>query len=133
MPYHIDFDSTNKILRGRFDDCVTDEILEEFYRVATEYVARMDPRSGLTDFSDVTSFTVSAQSVRKLARSEPAMPDSSRIRVVVAPPDHIYGIARLFQLAGEHTRPNLHVVRTLKEAWAILGVQKPRFEQIKIE
>ncbi len=130
MACYFDFDPTNRILRCRLDGSVTDEILAAFYQALTEQIARIDPRSAIADFSAVTSFTVSTQTVRGLARSEPAMPDASRVRVVVAPPDDIYGIARAFQLAGEHTRPNLHIVRTLKEAWAVLGVQDPHFKPL---
>jgi hypothetical protein len=133
MPYRFDFDATNRILRGRFDGCVTDEVLKEYYRIAAGYVEQVDPRSGITDFSAVTSFEVSAETVRELARSVPAMPDPGRIRVVLAPVDHVFGMARLFQLVGEHTRPNLHIVRTLREAWAVLGVQDPQFGQLPSE
>ncbi len=33
----------------------------------------------------------------------------------------------MFEIAGEATRPNLHVVRTIEEAWAILDVEAPQF------
>jgi hypothetical protein len=37
-------------------------------------------------------------------------------------------------LQGQHTRPNLHVVRSLKEVWVILGMQvEPAFEPIALE
>jgi hypothetical protein len=130
MPYRFDFDSTNRILRGRWDGRVTNEVLREYYRVAAEYVAQIDPGSAIADFSAVTSFEVSPETARELARSLPVMPDPSRVRVVLAPADHVFGMARLFQLAGEHTRPNLHIVRTLREAWAVLGVQDPQFERL---
>jgi hypothetical protein len=42
-------------------------------------------------------------------------------------------MARMFELQGQETRPNLHVVRTEKEAWAILGVSKPKFEAVQID
>ena len=130
MPYQFDFDSTNRILRGQLDGCVTDEVLREYYRAAAGHAAKIDPLSGLTDFSAVTSFEVSAQTVRNLARSVPAMPDPSRVRVIVAPVDHVFGISRLFQIEGEKTRPHNHVVRTVEEAWAVLGVHDPKFEPL---
>jgi hypothetical protein len=130
MPYQFDFDSTNRILRGRLDGCVTDEVLKEYYRTAAGYAAQIDPLCGITDFSAVTSFEVSAQTVRKLARSTPVMPDVSRVRVIIAPVDHVFGISRLFQIEGEKTRPHNHVVRTVEEAWAVLGVHDPKFEPL---
>ena len=134
MSYQFDFefDSTNRILRGRLDGHVTDGVLKEYHRVATEYAAQIDPRAGITDLSAVTSFEVSPQTARELARSTPVMPDpTNRVSVIVGPSDHIFGMARLFQFEGAQTRPNLHVVHTLTEAWAVLGVQDPQFERLQ--
>jgi formylglycine-generating enzyme required for sulfatase activity len=43
------------------------------------------------------------------------------------------GIARMFELEGEQTRPNLHVVRSAKDVWAILGIREPQFEPLEVE
>ena len=130
MAYSFEFDSTNRILRCRLVERVDDEELTNFYRMAAEYVALTDPHAGITDFSAVTSFEVTAETVRMLAKLTPAMPQTSRPRVIVAASDHIFGMARMFEFEGEATRPNLHVVRTLSEAWAILGIQQPQFGPI---
>jgi len=37
----------------------------------------------------------------------------------------------MFQTIGERTRPLLHVVRTIDEAFAILRVQSPRFDPLE--
>jgi hypothetical protein len=133
MSFHFDFDPANRILCGRLDGRVTDEVQKEYYRVATEYAARIDPTAGIADFSAVTSFQVSPQTARELARSSPIMAEPNRVRVIVAPSDHIFGMMRLFQLEGESTRPNLHVVRTMNEALAVLGVQDPKFERLHMK
>ena len=130
MPYQFDFDSKNKILRCRLEGRVTDEILKEYYRVATKYAAWIGPSAGITDFVAVASFEVSPETMRELAGRAPVMPDPSRVLVVVAPSAYIFGMMRLFELQGAHTRPNLHIVRSLAEAWAILGVQEPQFEPL---
>jgi hypothetical protein len=131
MPYHFEFDSTYRTLRCGLVERVTDESLTKFYRVIAECVELMDPRAGILDLSAVTSFEVSARTIHELAKSAPAMPDPSRPRIIVAASPHIFGMARIFEAAGEATRPSLHVVRTLEEAWAILGVQEPQFEPIR--
>ena len=131
MPWQFDFDSTNKILRCSLSGRVTDAILKEFYGLIVQNAARTDPLSGVTDFSGVTSFEVSPQTLRDLARSAPAMPDPSRARVVVAPADLVFGMARMFQIEASDSRPNLHVVRTMPEAWAILGVKDPQFAPLQ--
>jgi hypothetical protein len=38
----------------------------------------------------------------------------------------------MFESHGEATRPNLHVVRTYKEALVIVGVIEPKFEPIDL-
>ncbi len=51
------------------------------------------------------------------------MPKMDRPRVIIAPADHAFGMARIFEIEGEATRPNLHVVRSAKEAFVIFGVE----------
>jgi hypothetical protein len=74
------------------------------------------------DFSAVTAFRLSSELIRQLAQQEPCMPDpASRPRVIVAPTNHEFGLARMFQILGESARPLLSVVHTLDEALAPLG------------
>jgi hypothetical protein len=130
MPYCFEFDPVNRILRGRFEGPVTDELLKQYYGVAGEYFERTAAHAAVTDFSDVTSFEVSAQLVLELASSPPAILDQELPRFIVAASPLIFGTARMFELAGQDTRPNLHVVRTMKEVCVILGVLDPKFEPI---
>ena len=127
MPYEFDFDPTNRILRCRFEGRVTDKALKEFFRLATEYAAQVDPRGAVADLSGVTSFEVSPQTIRELAKAAPALSNPDRPRCVVAPSPQVFGMVRMFEIAGEATRPNLHVVRIIEEAWDILDVQSPQF------
>jgi len=133
MSYQFEFDSRNQILRARFEREATDEDLKEYYRLAREYAPRIDPRACILDFSAVTSFEVSSQMIYDLAHSAPAIPDPMRLRIVVAPTPHIFGMARMLQIEAEQTRPNLHVVQKLGEACAILGIQKLKFKPIQPE
>ena len=52
------------------------------------------------------------------------------MRVFVAPKDLIYGMARMFQILGEATRPDLPVVRTMDEAYSLLQVESPEFSPV---
>lgn len=133
MPYHFEFDSANRILRGRPEGTLTDEDLKEFYRMAEEYTELTNPRAAVTDMTSVTSMEVSPQTIRELANLPPAVADPSRPRCIIAASPQIFGMARMFELLGQDTRPNLHVVRTEKEAWAILGISEPEFEPIRTE
>ena len=130
VAYYFEFDGPNRVLQATFTGQVTDEEVTTFYRMATEYVALLDPIAAVVDFSDVTSFEVRVQTIRQLAKSAPAMPEQSHPRVIVAASPHIFGMARMFEFEGESTRPNLHVVRTMEEAWAIIGIHEFKFEPI---
>jgi hypothetical protein len=128
VSYQFEVDSTNKIASCRFLGLLTDEDLKECYQVASAICRTESPRAGLMDFSAVTSLRVSRTAILELARSSPIMPDPGRIRVIIAERLHIYGLARMFTFFGQDRRPNLHVVRSERQAWAILGVGSPRFE-----
>ncbi len=130
MPYYFEFDPENRILRGRFEGPVTDELLKEYYGLAGKYFARTDARAGITDLSAVTSLDVTPQTIRDLASMPPAILDTEFPRFIVAASPPIFGMARMFELAGQATRPNLHVVRSMKEVCVILGVAEAKFEPI---
>jgi len=133
MPYYFEFDSADRILRCQFEGKITDADLKEYYRAVGKYVKLTNACAGVLDMSAVTSLEVSPDTIRELANLPPALSDSSRPRCIIASSPKIFGMARMFELQGQHTRPNLHVVRTQKEAWAILGVSNPEFEPIETE
>jgi hypothetical protein len=130
MAFVFEFDPIHRILGIRFSEDVTSEDLLYFYRMSALLVESFDPLSAIIDFSEVTSFDSDPQFLRELASLPPAMPQRERPRVVVAPSDKIFGLARLFEIHGEATRPSFHVVRATREAWAIIGVQEPEFKPI---
>ena len=127
MPYMIDLDATNRILRARLIGRVTDVDLRDMYRLGQENVARFDPLSGITDFSDVTEVAFSPQTMRDLARTKPIMPDPRRPVIFVAPTPDLFGMARMFELESGEARPNLRVVHTAEEAYQFLNVRDPQF------
>jgi hypothetical protein len=100
-----------------------DDDLLNHQHMAAPLVASLDPRSAIINLSAADPFVATPDGVRALARLPPVMPKIDRPRVVIAPTDYKFGIARIFEIEGETTRPSLHVVRSLREAWAILGVE----------
>jgi hypothetical protein len=128
-----DYDLTNRILRCRLNGEVDDDALHEFFRTGAEHAIRTHPGAGVVDLSEVTSFEASTEAVQQEAHSKPVLPDPNLQRVVIAPSPETYGVMRMFEIQGEETRPNLHVVHTEGEAWAILGVPNPHFEPLKAE
>ena len=130
MAFVFEFDPIHRIIGIRFSEDVTSDDLMYFYRMAALLVESFDPLSAIIDFSEVTTVNTDPQFMRELASLPPAMPHRERPRVVVAPSDKIFGFARLFEIHGETTRPSFHVVRSTREAWAIIGVHEPEFKPI---
>lgn len=128
VSYQFDFDPIHRIARFRLEGHISDEDLREYYAAATRFAALTNPAGGLFDASGITSFDVSPKVVNELASLPPNIADQSAPRVVIAPAPAVYGMARMFEILGERTRPNLHIVHTEREALAILGVVNPRFE-----
>jgi hypothetical protein len=133
MSYHFDFDPTNRILRCLFKGDVTDDELKSYYQEASRYVRLTRAESAITDYTAVQNFDVSPATARELAALPPIMPEPDQVRCIVAPSDKVFGLGRLFELHGEATRANLHVVRTLKEALAILRVRDLKFRPIETD
>ena len=129
MSYCFDFDSKNRIIRCRFEGSITDEALKDYHRAAIKLVASKIPYAGILDMSAVTSVDISPQTIRELAISPPTVPDPASPRFIVAASPRLFGLARMFELQGQETRPNLHVVRSIKEVWVILGVEEPQFDE----
>lgn len=130
MPYAFDFDLTNGILRCRLSGVVSDALLQEFFVVGSQHARRTHPTAGVVDLSEVVSLEVSSETIRLVAKSTPVLNDPDLQRVVIASTTHLFGMMRMFATQGEEIRPNLHVVRSEKEAWAILVVQNPQFTPI---
>jgi hypothetical protein len=123
MAFVYDFDPIHQVLRSTFSGKVSDEDLLNHQRVGALLVTSLGPRFAIIDLSAADPFEATADGMRALAKLPPAMPQRDRPRVVIAPSDYAFGMARIFEVEGEATRPNLHVVRSVKEAWAILGVE----------
>ena len=73
--------------------------------------------------------SITGEEMRALARV--ADPFSHRsIRVLVAPTDVLFGMARMYDAAGEREHPNQVVVRTLDEAHRILERKSARVADV---
>jgi hypothetical protein len=126
MGFVLDLDVRNNILRVTLEGSVADAILLDAYATTARYAESHAPCRGIWEVSEVTEFEVSSDVIRRLAGSSPII-RSGYMRVVVAPQDFLYGMMRMFQILGEGTRPDLHVVRTLDEAYRLLQVESPEF------
>ena len=130
MGHQFHFDPGSQLLLCRIDGPVTDESLREYYRAVGKYVEKIQPLAGIVDFTGVTSFRVSSETIRELAESPPPLKDPMVPRCIVAPTDHIFAMARMFELQGDATRPLLRVVRTLAEAYRLLRISDPQLQPV---
>ena len=129
MGFVVEFDAKNNVLRGTLDGRVTDTILFDCYAVAAGYAASHAPCRGIWDFSDVTEFEVSSDSMRQV-EARPPIIQSGHMRVIVASRDVPFGMMRMLQILSEKSRPEMHVVRTLDEAYRLLLVETPEFRPV---
>jgi hypothetical protein len=131
MAHKFDFDLINKVVRARCSGVATDETLKEYYADASRY-GRLNPTfSAICDMSGITFIAISSRTVLELAKLPPAVPNPDIPRCIVAGSPAMFGMARMFEFEGESTRPNLHVVRSEREALAILGIKKAHFGLIE--
>lgn len=129
MALVVEFDAKHNILRGTLDGRMTGAILLQLHARATKYMASHPPCRGILDFLKVTDCEVSTAAIRQVAASPPVFP-AGYMRVLVIPRDFIYGLARMFQILTQETRPELQVVRTMEEAYHLLEVSSPEFEPV---
>jgi hypothetical protein len=125
----LEFDARSAVLRVTVEGLVTDESLLECYAIVAKYFASHPPCRGILVLSK-TKFEVSSNTIRRLAGAVPAFP-AGYMRVFVTPTDFVYGMGRMFQMLSEKSRPDLHVVRTLEEAYRLLELESPKFGPVQ--
>ena len=131
MAFQFEFDPVNKILLARFEGQLTNESAIEYHEALGRNWRATGARAGVWDLSGVTEFSVTADFLHSLAMRKPITPGlTNHPRFIVVPVTAGYGLMRMFQIAGESSRPQLHVVRTVDEALVALGVQSPHFEPL---
>ena len=129
MKFFFDFDDSNNIMRCCWQGVITEDTMFEMYSEAEEVMASRPPCRGIDDFSEVTRFEVSAETLRTLA-SMPSILGPESLHVIIAPTNQVYGMARMYEILSEQSRPNLHVVRTVQEAKVLLGITSMRFRRL---
>ena len=118
--FRADYAQETKILLIRVEGRLTDKSLAGLYEASRKYSTITDAKLSMVDLSSVTEFAVSTEFIRHQARQEPARTDP---RIIVAPQTYAFGLFRMLQLLGELTHPLLHIVHTLDEAFAALGIE----------
>ena len=126
MTSAFEFDPVNKVVCWRLRGEVTEELFAESLQLVADILADTNPNSGIIDFSEVTSLHLSTDTLKQTASSKPVFP-TKLPRIIVAPSGHVYGMARMFAVITESTRKDVQVVRTMDEAYQLLGIKEPEF------
>lgn len=130
MSHLLEFDSQAKIIRVTVQGELTDDGASDLYWSVHNFLASNEVRGGILDLSPVTSLVVALNTVRRLAKNPPLF-EAQHVRVIVAPSDLVFGMARLFQISRSEIHSELYVVHTLEEAYEIHGLKSPRFEAVQ--
>ena len=127
MEFRFEFAEADNILLLTLSGEITDQAILELWTVGVPIAAAHSSSRLIVDTTGVSRFSVSPRAVNTLAkRHSPDLP----MRVIVAPSDLLYGTSRMFQTLTESTRKNVHIVRTMQEAYKVLGVEAPKFVPI---
>ena len=130
MAHHFEFDFEHKILRLVLE---ADMDGEEFLRLNAEIraqIERLRPLAGIADAASLVNFSVTSQTLRTAALQGSPYPPATP-RYIVAPTDYLFGLARMYELAGNYSESSLQVVRKLDDALADLGVPNAIFENLE--
>lgn len=128
MPFRFEFDDEHKILLVLGEGEIRDPDVLSINGVIASYVERLHPAAGISDLSAVTKFEVSAESMRTAAQRPPYPKGTPRF--VVAPQDHLYGMARMYELSETKSGGTLRIVRNRQQALDALGVKDPEFKPV---
>jgi hypothetical protein len=115
MSVRVTIDVSQRLVISTFSGELNEVDLLSFYSLIRSHPDFDPSYSEIVDFSAVTSVSVSSSAVQE-ASQRPSNFYRTSTHVVIAPQDHIFGLARMSQVFAEKTRPNAVVVRTISEA-----------------
>jgi hypothetical protein len=129
MDFVVDLDPKHRVLRITVTTALTDKAGKEIYQAVARLASRGGPYAAITDLSQVVDFPISAETVRALAATGPAIPLGDRPSVIVARQAALYGLARMFELHRDSMGGQLRIVRSMDEAYDLLKVSPEDFSQ----
>jgi hypothetical protein len=131
MPFEMFFDRNHKVLLVRFGRALTRQALESMVQAAREFVAVHGNCDGIVDFSAVEKLDLDVAYLRAYGGSPRVMAGARRI--LVAPDDEVFGVARLYGLHQSNSQgEEPMVVRDLQAAYDLLGLEDLDFQPFEI-
>lgn len=132
MGYVVEFDEGNNVLRFGWEGPMRDDIYIAESARGRKILASRPGVRGIIDFSGVQGKDISSETIRRVARL-PTQGEERAVVVFIADTDLEFGLARMFVILTEELLPNRHVVRTMEEAYELLGITDPQFVRISVD
>ena len=117
MGARIEIDPAARLVASFFDG---DFSLETFAEARNQLQAAplFDPTfSYIIDLSNITKGSLKPEQIQEFA-AQPSILAKESIQIIVAPDPETYQLVRLYQTYAAEGRPNIHVVKSLQEAYA---------------
>ncbi len=128
MPFRLLFDRARRVIVIRFGAAMDEPSIKRMRAAVKAFVEREGDCPAIVDFTAVTEANVAGRFVAELARAGPVIIGEKR--VLVAPRPEIFGLSRMYELNQPETGDRTLVVRTLAEAYAVVGVATLDLEKI---
>jgi hypothetical protein len=124
------FEYSHRVLLARFTGLLTSDDLGQFEQAARSIIAREGPMRGILDFSDVATIAVPRSLFVQLGRRPQLSPGQDRVFVATTPEvDQMASAYAAQQRDFGNVEPR--VVRSLAEAYSLLGLDRPDFQAIR--
>jgi hypothetical protein len=131
MAFALLFDEKQRVLLVKFERALTRQALEAMVQAAREFAAVHGNCDGIVDFSAVEKLDIDVSYLRAYGGSPRVMTGARR--VLVAPDDEMFGIARLYGLHQSNSQgEEPMVVRSLQAAYDLLDLKDPDFQPFEV-
>lgn len=122
MPAFVKVDVKNGIVYSSFEGALNDNDILAHRHVLKSHPDFNPQFSEIVDFTEVKQLKVTVQLINSMAKGDSLYSPESK-HAVIAPHDLTYGVARLYQMLAQDTRPNVAVVRSMTEARKFVGIE----------
>ena len=131
MGFRFEFDSASRILLINMEGEISDTVIRQLDGAVRKHASEKKPAVQIVDCSGITKFAMSSDFVRRLGKRKPPGYALQARRLIIAPTPVSFGLARMYQMAGEPQHSEVIIVRSMKEALSEIGVEQVRFEPLE--
>ena len=131
MGFRFEFDPLNKMLITWVEGELTDDLIRKVDAGMRKRLVEKVPSVHIVECSSITKFSMSSESVRYLARREPALQGNGCRRFFVMPSTAGFVVARIFKIAGEPHYDSMTIARSLDEVFSTLAIEPTQFEPLE--